>query len=856
MKRKIVNKLLAICLSISMIAGTGLPVTAAGTENTPQTTVTTEATTEKTTSSTSTLYKVKLTLPGITAATSVKSLSVKQNGKDYTYDYKDLKTDDKGVLYLKLPANAKGQTTSITVNDVSFSGTVNANDDNAFAAPPAKTESEKTTDKATEKATEATEKTTAGSESETAKGTEAATEASEATEATEKKSPETEPVTDTKPTDESKAPDTQPATTESQKATETTGQTDSNKTTPSESETTDTNGSHKASAVDNIKIDYPNEVLTNVTADMQYKYSTEDDTKWRDCVVEGQNMKISTDMFEKELQFKMKGSSDQPFKIDIGKKDPAPVISVNDVTAKEPKIGKLVVTNPGSSVYQYRMKDSTNWIDMTLGKANDLTAGTYEVRKKATSTDYASTIATATISVKAMADLNFMSLAFSTKYYGYKSSPLALKVKNVGNASTKIESITLAGEGKNVFTIDTEDYQDKWNISANSEDYIQVGSVKTVEGFSVGTYEADIIIKYDGTTVKQHIKLTVNQLKVTPTIESVESKTYDGKKNAEGKLKLTIPDGYNIGKDVPTATGKFVFDSADAGSKKEVSVSEIKLGSGFDKNYVLSSTSIKNKTTSAKINKAKNTKKPEDVKVSSFTYNSITMKKASGVEYSIDGGKTWPENNNTFKSLSEKTSYKILARYKESTNYEASKSVSVEQTTLRNPIISNPQNNKVTGVQTTTSYKTGSTLTFTATGAGSEIKSPSQSPSLDDVRYIPVSWTSYVNGTWDNNASSNSGSFKLNSSGSYTLSVSFQKQKYDGTNWVNETSTKDTKSVSYKVVTSTTTSSTNKNTTNKSGVKTGDVNPIMLMVILLVVSGAVIVVLVVRTRSKRRQHRE
>ena len=113
-----------------------------------------------------------------------------------------------------------------------------------------------------------------------------------------------------------------------------------------------------------------------------------------------------------------------------------------------------------------------------------------------------------------------------------------------------------------------------------------------------------------------------------------------------------------------------------------------------------------------------------------------------------------------------------------------------------------------------------------------------------------------MNGTWDNNASSNSGSFKLNSSGSYTLSVSFQKQKYDGTNWVNETSTKDTKSVSYKVVTSTTTSSTNKNTTNKTGVKTGDVNPIMLMVILLVVSGAVIVVLVVRTRSKRRQHRE
>lgn len=841
MKRKIVNKLLAICLSISMIAGTGLPVTAAGTENTPQTTVTTEATTEKATSNTSTLYKVKLTLPGITAATSVKSLSVKQNGKDYTYDYKDLKTDDKGVLYLKLPANAKGQTTSITVNDVSFSGTVNANDDNAFAAPPAKTESEKTTDKATEKAT-------ASSESETAKGTEAATEA---TEATDKKSPETEPVTDTKPTEESKAPETQPATTESQKATETTGQTDSNKTTPSESETTDTNGSHKASAIDNIKIDYANETLTNVTADM--KYSVDGGVNWLTCTVEGQGMKIMDTMFGKPVLIKMSTeATGKEFNIP-GKPD-APKVTATNASAKDIKDGTLTVTNPGTAEYQYRIKDGT-WGNMTAGKVTGLAAGLYQVRVTATNAAFAGNIAETTVSVNAKAELSIAKPVFSEKSYGYKAASLNISVKNTGDADAVVTDITLNGASKDAFEIINKSTD--LTVPANTTTGKVLGAVQIKTGLDTGIYNASVVIAYNnGQTATTDVTLTVNKMKVTPSIDSVESKTYDKSKNAKGKLKLTPPSGYSFGNDEPTATGKFVFDSADAGSKKEVSVSDIKLGSGFDKNYVLSSTSIKNKTTSAKINKAKNTKKPEDVKVSSFTYNSITMKTASGVEYSIDGGKTWPENNNTFKSLSEKTSYTILARFKESTNYEASKSVSVEQTTLRNPIISNPQNNKVTGVQTTTSYKTGSTLTFTATGAGSEIKSPSQSPSLDDVRYIPVSWTSYVNGTWDNNASSNSGSFKLNSSGSYTLSVSFQKQKYDGTNWVNETSTKDTKSVSYKVVTSTTTPSTNKNTSNKTGVKTGDVNPIMLMVILLVVSGAVIVVLVVRTRSKRRQHRE
>lgn len=841
MKRKIVNKLLAICLSISMIAGTGLPVTAAGTENTPQTTVTTEATTEKATSNTSTLYKVKLTLPGITAATSVKSLSVKQNGKDYTYDYKDLKTDDKGVLYLKLPANAKGQTTSITVNDVSFSGTVNANDDNAFAAPPAKTESEKTTDKATEKAT-------ASSESETAKGTEAATEA---TEATDKKSPETEPVTDTKPTEESKAPETQPATTESQKATETTGQTDSNKTTPSESETTDTNGSHKASAIDNIKIDYANETLTNVTADM--KYSVDGGVNWLTCTVEGQGMKIMDTMFGKPVLIKMSTeATGKEFNIP-GKPD-APKVTATNASAKDIKDGTLTVTNPGTAEYQYRIKDGT-WGNMTAGKVTGLAAGLYQVRVTATNAAFAGNIAETTVSVNAKAELSIAKPVFSEKSYGYKAASLNISVKNTGDADAVVTDITLNGASKDAFEIINKSTD--LTVPANTTTGKVLGAVQIKTGLDTGIYNASVVIAYNnGQTATTDVTLTVNKMKVTPSIDSVESKTYDKSKNAKGKLKLTPPSGYSFGNDEPTATGKFVFDSADAGSKKEVSVSDIKLGSGFDKNYVLSSTSIKNKTTSAKINKAKNTKKPEDVKVSSFTYNSITMKTASGVEYSIDGGKTWPENNNTFKSLSEKTSYTILARFKESTNYEASKSVSVEQTTLRNPIISNPQNNKVTGVQTTTSYKTGSTLTFTATGAGSEIKSPSQSPSLDDIRYIPVSWTSYVNGTWDNNASSNSGSFKLNSSGSYTLSVSFQKQKYDGTNWVNETSTKDTKSVSYKVVTSTTTPSTNKNTSNKTGVKTGDVNPIMLMVILLVVSGAVIVVLVVRTRSKRRQHRE
>lgn len=846
MKRKIVNKLLAICLSISMIAGTGLPVTAAGTENTPQTTVTTEATTEKTTSSTSTLYKVKLTLPGITAATSVKSLSVKQNGKDYTYDYKDLKTDDKGVLYLKLPANAKGQTTSITVNDVSYSGTVNANDDNAFAAPPAKTESEKTTEKATEKATE---NTTASPETETAKGTEAATEP---TESTEKKSPETEPVTDTKATEESKAPDTEAPDTESQKATETTGQTGSNNKTPGESETTDTNGSHKASAIDNIKIDYPNETLTNVTADMEY--IIDGNETWNDCLVEGQGMKIKEGMFGHNLTFRIKGTTDKSTPIQIQSKDKAPEVTT-------PGASTIEVQVVGNVVYQYRLETNPTWSDITTvsdnkAKITGLAIGTYRVRTKATATSFASNESSVVISPK----LSLAKPIFSPKPYGYGKVTFPISLKNTGNAVAKPVSISLVGDNKDDFEVKEGKDFDKISIPVNNSKGVEIGTVNQKEGLDLGTYKATIVVTYDnGKTATTDISFTVNKMKVTPTVKSVNDKIYDKTKDAKGTLELKAQSGSKFpDNEIPKIESYDIkFDSADAGKNQKVTVTKIQLEDKYLNHYELSTDELKSVKTDAEIKKAKNPKTLSKAEVSSFTYNSITMKNISGVEYAIDNDEKF-DSTYTFNGLKEKSKYKIYARYEGTKNYEPSKSVSVEQTTLRNPIKSNPQNNKITGVQTTTSYKTGTNLSFTATGAGSEIKSPSLPPSLDDERYIPISWSSNGNGaSWNNNSVSNTANFNVGSAiNSRNLSVTFRKQIYDGTNWIDQTQVTDTKSVSYKVVTSTTTSSTNKNTTNKTGVKTGDVNPIMLMVILLVVSGAVIVVLVVRTRSKRRQHRE
>ena len=128
-------------------------------------------------------------------------------------------------------------------------------------------------------------------------------------------------------------------------------------------------------------------------------------------------------------------------------------------------------------------------------------------------------------------------------------------------------------------------------------------------------------------------------------------------------------------------------------------------------------------------------------------------------------------------------------------------------------IIGKPENNKVTGIQNKGIYRVDQLITITAYGDGMDI----QNPIANDVRYLPVGWkvTSYYKLT----QSPYQVSFSVKSEGDYQLQVYFQKQVYDGKNWISQKET-DVRKVNFTISNSKITP-----------VKTGDGTPYEMFVL-------------------------
>ena len=94
-------------------------------------------------------------------------------------------------------------------------------------------------------------------------------------------------------------------------------------------------------------------------------------------------------------------------------------------------------------------------------------------------------------------------------------------------------------------------------------------------------------------TVEGTVTVQVHKATLTPAVDSVNDKTYDGSPDTTGTITLT---GAVLG-DQPTATGVFTFDNANADTDKQVTVT-VTLVDGWDSNYVLSQSEL---TTTADI---------------------------------------------------------------------------------------------------------------------------------------------------------------------------------------------------------------------------------------------------------------
>ena len=156
-------------------------------------------------------------------------------------------------------------------------------------------------------------------------------------------------------------------------------------------------------------------------------------------------------------------------------------------------------------------------------------------------------------------------------------------------------------------------------------------------------------------------------------------------------------------------------------------------------------------------------------------------------------------------------------------------------------IIGNPTDNAITNLTEGAAYDLKSRLTFSAYGAASE----NTSPINQDIRYIPSTWSIQgMAGTWLDNYS---GAFSISKPGTYTVTVTFQKQVYGDGSWQN-TDIADSKTVTFSVGGASTDGS---NDAVRINPKTGDQTPILSFVIILVGAAVVIVVVLVLRKKKK-----
>ena len=163
------------------------------------------------------------------------------------------------------------------------------------------------------------------------------------------------------------------------------------------------------------------------------------------------------------------------------------------------------------------------------------------------------------------------------------------------------------------------------------------------------------------------------------------------------------------------------------------------------------------------------------------------------------------------------------------------------------PKIPDSSNNKITGISSE-GYTTQSKISFEAFGAGME----NTSPRAGDVRYEPQKWKVINTNSWQ--GAPYSATFGITKAGNYTLKVLFERQKYNGNEWVAE-GENDTKQVNFSIAQGETVTPTpsaqQKNPDKKSAVETGDTTAIMPFVIILIVAVICIAGVVVYKKKKK-----
>lgn len=304
---------------------------------------------------------------------------------------------------------------------------------------------------------------------------------------------------------------------------------------------------------------------------------------------------------------------------------------------------------------EFRKKLSKNrwgeWEDCPGRVIEQVEPGDYQVRIKASSTDFPSAIASITVHKGPSIEVNLQGADFDEIPYGTPTSGKII-IQNRDTVPVKLEGITLSAEN---FII-TEGEK-----SLEPRDSVEWG-IQPKEKLNVGTYESDIIVSYDD-----------SQEDDSDDDSDDNSDNNDSDSDNKDDSDNSGSNNDNTGTDDPDKDGSDKDDSGETQVKARAAKEAEEVTDGEQSNIRTASIEVK-----ATIIKAPQTDVPPVPSEKSKTATSITLETipnnpATGAkaQYSKDGGRTW-QDSPTFTGLSPNKEYTFVARYAETDNYNAS----------------------------------------------------------------------------------------------------------------------------------------------------------------------------------------
>ena len=517
---------------------------------------------------------------------------------------------------------------------------------------------------------------------------------------------------------------------------------------------------------------------------------------------------------------------------------------------------------------------------LTVQPVAGLTAGTYSgnVTVQVNGENFATYPVSLTVNAPAAASLaadpaSGSTLPFDSVKEGYAAAPDAksVTVSNSGNAAANLTAV-LDEAGQNAFTAALSQASIAGGESA-------ILAVQPKMGLKAGTYTGQVSVLNDGNVVFTYtFSLTVAPadvfgLSVNPSIvdfgtvkagytEAPQAGTVTVKNEGNTTINLKQPTGgdfevgalsavtlapgesatFTIRPKTGLAEGLFDQDIVVASDNSQTSVkailtvakAEVKL-TGITKPSQI--TGLANGTKKS----AKALKLPETVVIST-----TNGKMKASVKWDVNGSSYDPDSTDaqTFTVKGTVTLPSGVTNPDQISTIVSAK-VSVNG---RSAVLADPSGNTIAGIDPNAAYTTATKITVTANGAGMN----NTDPGTGDTRYIPASWKVLEERKWEQ--APYSATFRMAKAGSYTMTVVFNQQKYDGSNWVN-TGAQDAKQVNFNVSQADgqdLTPAANRTDANqKNAVRTGDNTPIMTFVIILVVAVICIIGVVVYRKKKK-----